>query len=541
MNTFNVLVVDDDKGILDAAKEELEAIDGVRVTTLDSVDAALKTLHKMYFHLAIVDLEYNNRPDGTRIFKFLRDERPSCEAMLLTQHLGDLKEDVFRLFNPKRPQAVALLNKLDVAAPMKDAVEERAKAWLRNPLLIENREELLQILLNRQQWPSGRGISPSLDEVDYLLSKLLGQGKYRQSSRHDIASAKFETMMGGRSLSIVLKCRPTTAAGKQGIWSVVKVGPRAEAAEEYERYCRFVRYLLSLDVRVELLAFESADSLGAMAYSFAGRSPNAVATIGDLFLRSDVRTFEILERLFALDSQFWYSVEGPGMSAGTYLREFHSLNSDRLIALCNKTLQEVINSERANCKVIQLGDSNLAVEFGKERIGVPTKTMGSGAFRKSLPTCIVHGDMNPGNLIVAEDNRVIMIDYRHTEFAPRCLDFAALETNLRLTPYVAEHTFLGAVRDLELDQVVWAAGWNESRLPDGAPFWCRVSVKLIEHARANFINVTQAEYAVTCFVWAMRVAKLDLASHFNRFRLLCWVSFLEKIILNQEARSASSQ
>jgi len=63
----------------------------------------------------------------------------------------------------------------------------------------------------------------------------------------------------------------------------------------------------------------------------------------------------------------------------------------------------------------------------------PLQTLGSAKMSRKYKSCIIHGDMNANNIITAEDGRAIMIDYRHTTVGPRALDFAALETAIRLS------------------------------------------------------------------------------------------------------------
>lgn len=370
-------------------------------------------------------------------------------------------------------------------------------------------------------------VASTRDEIDYLLSTLHGQGQFLDRSDFEVSSISPALMTGGRSNSVVLKCQPRTSHQMNGIWTVVKLSPRAEAAEEYLRYSRYVRLLVSLDARVELLGYVPGDTLGAICYSFAGKTPNVVLGLNDLFEARDDRASLVLNNLFAPEAQCWYATSGTAVAIPDFLAHPYTLKTEDVI----RAVSETVKKTQAKLAGIQLRDEGFI--WNGIKIPDPLQTLGSGTMAHRYRSCIIHGDMNANNIITAEDGRAIMIDYRHTTVGPRALDFAALETSIRLASVTSASTTEDILKTFKLETVTWKTNWaSPNRFPQvdrGVAYWQKISSQLTALARMNFQDLTALEYACACFGWIARMLRVALPFE-QRLRLICWMGHLSQII-----------
>jgi CheY-like chemotaxis protein len=522
---YTVLIVDDDKRLVDTLANECVKISGVKVLKAYNVDAALQLIVANFVHLALIDMEFDGRADGNRLFRRLADSRPSCNPLLLTRRPEEYRAEFFSLLDPLDPTIKGAIDKIDFKRTWHQIVASKAVEWLSNVITVGNSGPICEALSVKLR---DIAVALTADEVDYVISRLFGQGTRSLAVPVGLATVEPEMMAGGRSTSVVLRTRPTTKDGRQGIWTVIKLSPRNEAAEEYERYCSFVRFLVSLDARVELLGFIQGDTIGAICYSFAGKSPTSVCSLSELFVEESERAIQVLGGLFRPESQCWYGISGDPVSVQAFFKDAYALDPPQLLPRFKKVLEHVKNS----LPDVKISGDDLI--WRSQRIFFPGAAMGSTALRTPYQACVVHGDMNAGNIIVAEDNRVMMIDYRHTTFGPRALDFAALESSVRLDSTNDDSSMESIVGALKDEGAIWKRIWRVSSkaVPQAVTggssgaFWTRMSLTLMQHARINFPDMTETEYAATCFGWALRVMRVSGLSVAQRSRIIVWMSAL---------------
>jgi hypothetical protein len=429
-----------------------------------------------------------------------------------------------KLLDPVRRLAHAIVDKRNWLPILREYLDGKIRHWTRSPVRIDSIDSLVEALTSKAL-PTK--VAVTKDEADYLLSSLHGQGTFSDRNDFEVSSISTARMTGGRSNSVVLKCQPRTSHQMSGIWTVVKISPRSEAAEEYLRYLRYVRFLVSLDARVELLGYVAGDTLGAICYSFAGRTPNVVQGLNDLFESSDDRAFIVLNRLFAPEAQCWYATSGKVVSISEFLNQAYSLKTEEVI----KTVAETIHKAQAKLPGVELRDGGLI--WNGIKLPDPTHTLGSPKMSRKYKSCIVHGDMNANNIITAEDGRAIMIDYRHTTVGPRALDFAALETAIRLVSISPNASAEEILKTFRHEVSAWKLNWGTTnRFPQDdrdVPYWQKVSSQLTALARMNFQDLTALEYACTCFGWIARMLRVRLPFE-QRLRLICWMGQLSQVI-----------
>lgn len=79
----NILIVDDDTGILKLLKRYLGDTLGYRVTTAESGDAAIAVAMKELFNLCILDVRMRGQ-SGTETYTRLKNMNPEIEAIFFT-------------------------------------------------------------------------------------------------------------------------------------------------------------------------------------------------------------------------------------------------------------------------------------------------------------------------------------------------------------------------------------------------------------------------------------------------------------------------
>jgi CheY-like chemotaxis protein len=518
MDSFEVLIVDDDKSVTDLLLGQFKDRPDIHVIAASSARDAMDVVKKHFFHVAFVDMQLTkNTADGMGVFNYLRNSRPSCKAILLTAYPDVYQKELFVLFNPLFPQAHGAIDKSDYALFATTVVDKLSAAWLLGKRVVVGLPALAELVRLKA---ANTDVRVTDAEIDFVLSSLMGQGIEPQPDQSDAAllmnTIELSELEGGRSRSVVTAGRPKDAAGNLGIWCVIKIGPRSEVEQEYSRYCSYVRFSVALNHRVELLGERFADTTGAICYSFAGRSPFTVRSLFELFRTGEDAT-PYFDLMFSRGNQELYGRRGPRRDLAAYFNATYRLDPRRIHRTIEDFLDTLIDSLRQEP---DLAGSEIMT---RASVGRLSRAFSATIIRQPLETCIVHGDMNANNVIVAEDGRVIYIDYFHTGCGPRTVDFAALEGSLRLA--TCPGTIGGVLSDGEREESAWRAAWRNAPFDDSGtgPYWARTSRTLASFAKDNFSDLTAEEYAATCLLWGARLFRVTQLSQLERLRVLLWM------------------
>jgi hypothetical protein len=286
-----------------------------------------------------------------------------------------------------------------------------------------------------------------------------------------------------------------------------------------------------------MLSSHLGDTIGAVCYSFAGGGVADIKPLEDLLKDEDLRTLVYLRHEFSRESREWYrqvqAAEHPA-SLVTFFESTHKIK-----------IAEHLGS------IVRLA----------EKAGVPINLrpvpeIASQLRQVASHTCIIHGDLNAGNLLLDVDPqdavvpfvrrdessfwtsfdptvvsgrspRTIMIDYRHTARGPIFIDFAAMQASLRMLPGEVDG-FADYAKAVEQEKAVWHQGWSGEPIQYGPskelerlPYWGLVSHELIRLGRLNFEDTQtepgrkvvsavawQREYAATCLLYGLRLFKI---------------------------------
>jgi len=195
-------------------------------------------------------------------------------------------------------------------------------------------------------------------------------------------------------------------------------------------------------------------------------------------------------------------------------------------------------------------DGHLGYQDG--RLVIPRKRfLGSQAIFTDRPSCLVHGDMHGGNVMVELDGgrpeqalkRVCLIDYRNAGPAPRPLDVLALQASVRLSdahaiaetasPNPAGHELAAVLRTaaqrVHAERRILAETWRDDvaratqHPATMRPPWERTTRTLTELLRANFQDMQCDEYLASAIPCALRQCSFDIGV-VARVRMLAWLS-----------------
>lgn len=592
MNLPTILVVDDDDRFQNEVNTAMAEQREVRLLQAQNLTDALDLIRSHHLTVAFVDMYLPRDPvpgaDGLRVIRELKDLRPTCTIVFMTEAPDDALLEAYRLLSPLSNRRIDSLLSKGAPTPASAVIREVAEKLRRSRLQIGNLDLVCASLGNRldrwQRWhdehSQGHGGSATWakltdSEVASLISQILKENSPVTIDGDEIDNIQLIEQGGGKSSSVVFKGKPVTRSGHQGNLCIFKLGPLAEIRAEFQNYDRFVRFYRGTYRRVELLGFAAGDTIGVICYSFAGPSPDGagVTSVQECFERRDIAVLSYLDIQLNPKRKEWYLQEAPSNKFLTQFFEEHyhvdcekvTRNIRRMISGEHGLLESVggyIEEVEATSQWIVAGGSN--------RILLPA-VKDFSLINTSIPhfrSCIVHGDLNGGNILVARapneaehqnlsaefnSDRVITIDYRHTRRGPIFIDFAALECSIRLaeaelSPYRSQGPELKELIDRENDeQSLWHDAWkdeNDSNIyrEKQVPYWAQVSYGLMKLARGNFEynrpgyrqRECEREYAATCLMYGLRLLRIrELAAPYTaaaQLRLICWMSQLLRVI-----------
>jgi CheY-like chemotaxis protein len=552
MSVFRALVVDNDEWVREIGQKAADPGRGIEIMTAEDEEQALTLIADHFFNVAVVDMELSDSPrargEGLTILRALKRSRPSCRRLLLTMYATKYPANVFEMLRPDGPIIHGAIDKEDLGTYFRRFVMSLAEAWHRAPVEVSNLDEVHSLLeakklrspMLQRRFP----VKITEDELRYVLASLFGQ-RYREvedddPDPDDVEEISLAPFSGGKSRSIVLHGRPVNRLGEEGLLCVVKVGSREETDAELRRYEQYVRFRMSLRQRVELLGSVLGDTLGAIAYSFAGDDPTEVGDLQTLLDQGDSRAFAHFDEVLP-ESLAGSDGEARGQDIGEFFHKAYGLKprdiADRIDDFADD-LAEVHGWNRRRNK--------LSVRGGQ--LVLPTdSTFGAGLLHIDFYSTVVHGDLNGSNVIVGDDQRSILIDYRHTSRGPRALDYASMHASIRLSQPAQERPLERVARDeteeYRLWQHDWSSGeeWWPEQAPDPPPYWLAAAAHLMALAAVRLPDLTRAEYAATCWLYALRVFRVQSLPSEARLRMLIWMSALQRVMADERPPAADTR
>ena len=326
-----------------------------------------------------------------------------------------------------------------------------------------------------------------------------------------LSAITLEALAGGRSAARVFKLTPHSGSDRRpnGSPLFVKIAPRAQGASEKANYDKFVRCVLPLACRPELLGYGRARAYSGLCYSFVGGSGGSrIDTLTDHLQRGDAtKVALVLRRIFDPMRDTWYS---PAL-----------LRAETDIA--RRYLNRHFTAQRSTAKAEAALRACAARYFsarhedGRYLIGglsfpSPRATLFASDRKRGYRSCIVHGDLNSDNIVVADHPaRVTIVDFQKTGRGHVHEDLVFVEASVRIN-YVRDASF-GEI--LEKERLI-AMG---RRPPRDDPYCA--SIRKVRDAATRYFGRFEddANYHFAVAAIALRLMHAVDLSHVARARI----------------------
>lgn len=389
------------------------------------------------YDLAFIDFRFPN-DTGLGLLSYIAERAPSCRRVLMTKHLEKTYRDVFEYAaRPAQKSPLSLANKSDfkqnfflahINAHFERRLEQR---WVMPDVSVVAGQ---LARLSPQKAPGlRRESSASIErEVQKILFELFDMSA--SAPLEDEATTQLDIdpeIMHGRTGSVALRARldygGLEGGPVYGSRCVVKIGPRESIKGESEKFQELVRMGVPSEFRVELIGTAVADGLAGVCYSAAGGSFSGdVVSLDVVLQRGDMeRAHEVVERLFDTSEKSWDNIRGGDQTiAGFYHDAFNADFVDR------------IRRVRSWAKASGFGtfdEETSRWTLGQHTVDLPVDDApGHDLWPLETPTCLIHGDLHGGNVLVTATGKPYMIDFATVRIGPRFADAAALAATVRL-------------------------------------------------------------------------------------------------------------
>jgi hypothetical protein len=571
MKKFNALLVDDDeRNILEPAmkyfkdypdqvlryadeangsltpSQDNSTRSAVTLKTASTLEEAKDLLRTDFFQLALIDARLNANDDddfsGLGLLSALIELRPSCERIVISNLFEEdanapiIVREAHPLPASAQGRAHRLWNK-DPAETCHLLIEDRACRWLNNQVNVTGADLAANAVRARARSEDKDAIAITDAEIEFLVSRLFGQGEnWNQGNGIGISRVELGKIKQGFSSAAVLKARCFSANGTPGIWCVLKFASRDYIEQELVRYSRYVRFRLAMHHRVELLGWGIADRIGVLCYNFATDSPDSEPiSLSEMFLKAEDGFFESLDNLQSPGKKGWYAEKCMISSLGQHFKTTYAVDIPVVRRHVARVVGHVGHGSGGD-ECFKIGDVTLELPSSKLFTDV--------AFTEEVDGCIVHGDMHCDNILVIAGNRPNLIDYYYVGNGPRSLDFATLESSVRLldlkdrfgdqdsTENGLDDGMRQIVNMLQSEEQILATVWPKAPPKHDAsqPFWVQASIHIARLAQLNVDHIPVKEYAATCVMWAMRLLKVKELTTRQKVRLLVWISPFVKML-----------
>jgi hypothetical protein len=341
--------------------------------------------------------------------------------------------------------------------------------------------------------------------------------------------------------------------------------------EEAARYSEYVRYGVELAERVELLAVAGADALGGLVYSFAGGLykhdllPLDEVLVDDIGSSDQRLSTAVLTSLFG--SQNWYSIKADHEDVGDYFDRNYKTDLPRSMNEGTRQLLQlgknhvdtgpwVEKIEEATSSCVEVTTSSGI------RVTIPdASVLGWGTLLSNAPSCLVHGDMHGGNVLLECSDRKTksrmpqyyrscLIDFRNAGPGPRCIDAVCLESTIRLAEAEsanaraedessgepASKLFSEMVDRFEPEKDLYRAVFlGQGSVPD-AP-WAKLAATVLVGLRESFDDdVSLQEYLAVSVRYTIRSLGFPISS-FARYRFAAWLGAQYELARNLDEQT----
>lgn len=336
---------------------------------------------------------------------------------------------------------------------------------------------------------------PAKRELAALIRQIMFTGHEPDDLMHP-DEVLLEPMSGGFSGSQVFKMTSrNSTSGIESVPSVVKVSERDYAQQELDNYHRFVKWGVPYTWRVDLLGYGFTKNYGAIAYSFILSGAKKFEALTDILRRKeDPRANKVIEHLFSPEMRRWY---------GDPLIQVQDNLGQRYLNRFFRGAEAKGTSDKAFRAIAQAAFgarfTQSRVEIGRFSFELPLPML-FGRPAGKYQSCICHGDLNSNNVMVADNDQIIFIDFQETGRGHVFEDFVTMEASVRL--YHGEESLKGP-QLLAAEQDV-----REGNDVAGLTGLQRIAADIRRLAHSNFPAEPFENYYYACAVFHLRLLRM---------------------------------
>mgnify|MGYP003334080291 FL=1 len=230
-------------------------------------------------------------------------------------------------------------------------------------------------------------------------------------------------LSGGRSEARIFKLTPFFGGRTTAAPVIVKLTPPGEGTTEKANYDAYARWGLPADCRPELLGTASSRGAEALCYSFA-----AGETLTTHLKRGDTAALDLtLRALFDPMRDTWFSPKllRRERDIAQHYRTRYFTGPDWLAQT-----ETALQASAAHFFEARQHDGRTLI--GRHSFPSPRAVLFDARRARPYRSCILHGDLNTDNIVIASPGRAAMIDFLKTGRGHVYRDLVSLEASIRI-------------------------------------------------------------------------------------------------------------
>lgn len=429
-----ILFVDDNDDWLAVIKNLLTSANYTIEVARDR-GSAMQLLRKRPYHIALIDIRLDERDEANRegieLAQEMKTFMPELAIIFLT---GYANMEAFRaaLSPNDKGERVAfdLLEKKNSSENIYNRIEAALKTQCRvNPELDITLSEGLEWSQSTQGLDCLQGLDDdiAIEEITDLLRRI-----FFEDAR--IHVRPLHRGHSGASVLLTHATKTETSAAVDHV-VVVKLDERASSKREADNVRRYVHNGIGGARSTHLLASRQTARLGGIAYSLVGAESAAFENFADVYeVRSSSNITAVLENLFKNTCNNWYkSLKDTKFDEilGAEYQQWLNLSADKVTRALRTVASEhldVLSVENPD----SIDNAKFILKLNGDYLDNPYLIYNL-PFAYDGPFCLVHGDLNEGNILVDPNDETWLIDFYHTGPSHPVRDFAMLESAIKYT------------------------------------------------------------------------------------------------------------
>jgi DNA-binding response OmpR family regulator len=438
MNNLGKILILDDKIEWQEALRDLLEQKGYSADVAGTYEEAIRCFSERIYHVAILDIRLKDGdPSNTGGMDLLRNLSPLrslCSlGIIILSAFGTKPQmrEAFSQFTVDDFQEKDDFDKTDFINKIQAIFSEKVRINLN--LSIE--------------WLSGDAVQATsnlrFSDNTSIKKKSLNFQKLIADELNDLLMRLFNT-----SKSILLKPLKAGQSGSQVLWAkafdpemggtaqlVVKFGDIKTIETEKENFEKYINPYVEGGRHTSVINVRYNQRLGGIVYKLLGTSDERLVSFSEFYQTATVDDVqEFFENLFLETCYSWY--KNPGVE--------HPLNLTHLYLTKANITKEKLEGYLKGLKVSKSSDGKLTFKDLDEEVGFINPLNNFIEKDITIPTykCIVHGDLNAGNILVDKSKKAWLIDFGGSEIGHILRDFAELDSVIRFQLLTGEQASL---------------------------------------------------------------------------------------------------